>query len=76
MTSVTTLLGHMGSVTALARIDINKLASGSQDRSVKIWAWEYNLLLYTISDIPEPVVALTVPKSNMLLVGTKRLIQC
>ena len=38
MNSLSTLLGHIGPVLALVRIDSVRLASGSQDRSVKIWA--------------------------------------
>ena len=70
------MLGHVGAVTALAKIDASRLASGSQDRTVKIWAWEDCILLHSINDVPEPVVALFVPRSTEIMVGTKRLLQC
>lgn len=74
--SLQTFHGHIGPVTALVRIDMNRLASGSQDKSIKIWAWEEGVLLNTISDLPDPIISLAIPKSNKLLVGMKKLIQC
>ena len=70
------LFRHFGTVSALCRLDNKRLASGSHDRSIKIWIWDLEQMVYSISELPDPVLALSLAKPGYIMAGYKGLIQC
>jgi WD40 repeat protein len=45
------LRSHTGDVLALAKLETDKIASGSQDRSIKIWIWKRSQLLENLTNV-------------------------
>jgi WD40 repeat protein len=73
---ISSLSSHTSTVSAVIKIDEFRLASGSWDKTVKIWAWEDQTILFSITDFPDKILALCIPKYNKLFIGMKNSIHC
>ena len=67
---MTTLLGHSDRIACLENIDENRFASGSFDRSIKIWDAKSFVCLKTLNDNQKQFLSLTSLTLNKLASGS------
>ena len=61
-----TLVGHSDSVWSLQLVANNKLASGSEDKSIKIWNVETGVCIRTLTGHRETIYSLHLLSNNRL----------
>jgi WD40 repeat protein len=70
-----TMSGHSKSINSLVLMNENKLASGSEDKTIKIWDIQKRLCISTITGNYERIQSLLKINENTLAAGSQRTIR-
>ena len=70
-----TMSGHSKNITSLILLNENKLVSGSEDKTIKIWDIQKRLCISTITGNYERIESLLKIKDNIIVAGSQNTIR-